>query len=253
MSELHIIDNGIGMNFEEVDNYWMRIATTNKALDNVSGIFGRPKTGSKGIGRFCCRRLGRQLRLITIGKKGKDLQKTDVTFPWDHFVAGSDVTEIDCPGERTNLATGQPGTTLVISNLAEEWSTRGYNYLKRQLSVLVANRGARREGFKEDPGFNITLEAPQFEGDVRDLRNDLMTAGWGIVKAYVNKKHHAVCELEALGIGRRIITSAHTFPNLDDVKLRIGILVDDKEQMKDTSILSLGTMRQYCQIGVECK
>lgn len=243
-SELHIIDNGTGMNFDDVDNYWMRIATTNKANNNISQVYGRPKTGSKGIGRFCCRRLGKKLELVTVGAKGKEYQKTEVAFPWDHFIAGTEVTEIDCPGERFTLNKGTTGTTLVISSLADEWSTLGYKYLKRQLAVLVANRGIRREGFKDDPGFSITLEAPQFEGDVRDLRNDLINAGWGTIKAYVNKKGQAVCELDALGVGRRTITSAQTFSMLGDVSLKVGILNEVKEQMRDPSVLSLGTLRQ---------
>lgn len=243
-SELHVIDNGTGMNFDEVDDYWMRIATTNKANNNISQDYGRPKTGSKGIGRFCCRRLGKKLELITIGKKGKEYQKTEVTFPWEHFVAGTEVTEINCPGERLTLDRGATGTTLIISNLADEWSTRGYNFLKKQLAVLVANRGTRREGFKEDAGFSITLEAPQFEGEVRDLRNDLINAGWGTIKAYLNKKGQAVCELDALGVGRRTITSAQTFSKLGDVSLKVGILHEVREDMRDPSVLSLGTLRQ---------
>lgn len=66
-SEIHIIDNGKGMNFEAVQNYWMRIATTNKETKNTSAVFGRPLTGAKGIGRFSCRRLGGHLELITKG------------------------------------------------------------------------------------------------------------------------------------------------------------------------------------------
>ncbi len=68
-SEIHILDDGIGMNFEAVQKYWMRIATTIKTKINVSPIYGRPRTGAKGIGRFCCRRLGTKLKLITIGSE----------------------------------------------------------------------------------------------------------------------------------------------------------------------------------------
>lgn len=42
-----ISDNGCGMTFSDVKNYWMRIATTNKVDDDVSVKYGRPKTGSK--------------------------------------------------------------------------------------------------------------------------------------------------------------------------------------------------------------
>src|SRR3990167_391505 len=244
LAELHIIDDGIGMNFDEVEKYWMRIATTNKVTNNLSPIFGRPKTGSKGIGRFCCRRLGKKLTLVTIGKINDEYQKTELIFTWDIFKPGTDVTKINCPGKRITLKNGQTGTTLIISELADEWNLKGYNILKRQLAVLVANRGTHRRGYKEDTGFNIILEAHQFEGEIRDLREDLINAGWGTLKAYVNKKHQAVCELNALEIGRKIITSKQTFPNLSDIALKIGILVDVKEQMRDASILTLGGLRQ---------
>lgn len=242
--QIHVIDNGTGMNFQEVENYWMRIATTDKAEKNVSTIYGRPRTGSKGIGRFCCRRLGRELELMTVGRKNGEYQKTEVIFPWNKFKPGTDVTEIDCPGEQSILPEGPTGTTLKINDLVDEWNTRGYEYLKRQLAILVANRGARRKGYVEDPGFNIILEAPQFEGELRNLREDLIKAGWGTLTAYVNKNHQAVCELSALGIRQKTIVSKEQYPHLNDISLKIGILVDDRKQLRDTSVLSLGVLRK---------
>jgi signal transduction histidine kinase len=232
------------MNFQEVENYWMRIATTDKVEKNTSTIYGRPRTGSKGIGRFCCRRLGRELKLITVGRSNGEYQKTEVTFPWIEFEPGTNVTEIDCPGEQSISTGGPTGTTLVITDLVGEWSTRGYEYLKRQLAVLVANRGTRRKGYVEDPGFNIILEAPQFEGELRNLREDLISAGWGTLAAYVNKNHQAVCELNALAIGKKTIVSKEQYPHLHDIKLKIGILVDDRRQLRDKSVLSLGVLRK---------
>lgn len=173
IDEIHIIDDGIGMNHYEVKNYWMRIATTNKIIKNNSPIYGRPRTGSKGFGRFCCRRLGLYLRLITIGKNTSELEKTDVIFDWKRkFKSGSDVTQIDCPGEQIRVNEKETGTTLIISDLAQEWNKRSYDYIKRKLAVLTANRGVKRRGFKEDPGFNIKIEAPQFKEDITDLRDE---------------------------------------------------------------------------------
>jgi HSP90 family molecular chaperone len=99
--EVTISDDGTGMTFDEVEKYWMRIATTNKVKNDASSVYGRPRTGSKGIGRFSCRRLGTKLVLETIAKnrEGK-LEKTEVTFPWDKFEAGSELTTIKCPGSR---------------------------------------------------------------------------------------------------------------------------------------------------------
>src|SRR5574341_1148594 len=152
----------------------MSIATTNKLLHDVSKKYGRPKTGSKGIGRFCCRRLGKKLVLKTAGKNASTIEMTEATFDWKVFKPGTKVTEINCQGKQDTTKGIKTGTTLIISDLTGEWTTRGYNYLKRHLSVLAANRGVRRKNFEEDPCFNVYLDAPSFEGEVRDLRSDLI-------------------------------------------------------------------------------
>ncbi len=244
IDEIRIIDDGSGMNFKEVQSYWMHIATTIKKSQDVSARYGRPKTGSKGIGRFCCRRLGKKLKLVTTGKRASTYEKTEVLFDWAAFKPGTKVTEISCQGEQHTKKGGYTGTTLIICDLVDEWTTGGYNYLKRQLAVLAANRGIWREGFEEDPGFNISIDAPGFEGEVRDLRSDLIKAGWGTVKAYINKSHKAVCELDALGIGRKKIISQRKYPKLSDIKMEIGIMVSERPQMRDTSILSKGTLSE---------
>ena len=60
-----VVDNGVGMTLEDVQRYWMKIATNNKAIDCISRRYGRYKSGAKGIGRFSCRRLGDSLELKT--------------------------------------------------------------------------------------------------------------------------------------------------------------------------------------------
>jgi signal transduction histidine kinase len=251
MSEIHIVDNGKGMNYHAVEKYWMRIATTNKEKSNVSSVYGRPLTGAKGIGRFSCRRLGGHLRLITAGTKNNnvtgiqpEVEQTIVDFPWTEFEPGQDVTDIECVGSRELEKESATGTTLIISDIAEEWNQRGWNVLKRQLSVLSANTGIKREEFEEDPGFTIRIIAPEFEGGVRDLREDFLNAGWGTLTATINKQHQAVCKLDALGIGHKTITSTTKFTHLKDVSLKLGIMVDDRSQMRDISTLSKGNLQQ---------
>lgn len=247
---IKIEDNGLGMSFEAVNKYWMRIATTNK-VSKVSKVFGRPQTGAKGIGRFSCRRLGSKLTLITNGTKQgnrlgkcKNIESTKVIFPWDDFKVGTDVTSIVCRGSQEVIKTGVTGTALIIEGIIDEWNNRSLNWLKRQLAVLVANTGAKREGFKEDLGFSLELIAPDFEEGVRDLREDLINAGWGTLTARINSKNQAVCELVAEGIGRRKITSSSVFKGLKDVKLRVGIMVDVKGKMRDVSVVSKQNLRK---------
>ncbi len=232
--EIKIIDDGFGMTLKEVRNYWMRIATTVKKENRISIRYGRPKTGSKGIGRFSCRRLGNQLELKTIGRnEDHQLEETEVSFPWGDFKAGTEVTKIECSGKTKIIEKGPTGTTLTITGgRVTEWKTRGYDYLKRQLAVLVANRGAKRDGYKEDPGFNIFLDVPQFEGKaVVDLREQLISAGWGTLTAKINDKGQAVCNLKALGIGQtKEYESNRIFKNLKGVTLELGIFLGRKKE-----------------------
>ena len=44
-SVVQVTDNGFGMTFGDVQNYWMRIATTHKTTQDASDRYGRPRTG----------------------------------------------------------------------------------------------------------------------------------------------------------------------------------------------------------------
>ena len=260
--QIVISDNGTGMNFDSIQKYWMRIATTNKAEQKVSKVFGRPLSGAKGIGRFSCRRLGAHLKIITCGTKegnriGKQpiIEKTIVEFPWTKFLPGEDITTIKCPGTQIPITNEITGTKLIISDVSDEWTNRGYNWLKRQLAVLAANRGAQRKGFIEDTGFNVRIISPGFEGGVEDIRSKLINAGWGTLTAKINKEHQAVCELDALGIGKRNIISSTRFDSLQDISLELAIIVDVKKQIRDHNILSLGTLEEILPLwgGVQVR
>ena len=246
--EIHIIDNGTGMTFDEVRGYWMRIATTHKVAQDVSKRFGRPRTGSKGIGRFSCRRLGPRLQLITTAVKGDRLERTHIDFDWSTFLPGKEISTVKCSGQRATLRNGNIGTTLVISGSeADEWSKRGYDFLKRQLAVLAASRGRKRRGFEEDPGFNVRLEAPGFNEDIHNLRDELLGAGWGDLTVKVNAKGAVQCTLRAQKIGEKSVTHPATFPNLAGVTARIGIMPANRDEMRNKEVLSKGTLSEILE------
>jgi HSP90 family molecular chaperone len=79
-AEIQIIDNGHGMSFQDLQDFWMRVATANKQKTTKSPRFGRPKTGSKGIGRFATQRLAEELVVNTTARvDGKRVESTEVT------------------------------------------------------------------------------------------------------------------------------------------------------------------------------
>ena len=244
-----VSDNGTGMTFQDVKKYWMRIATTNKALNNVSPQFGRPKTGSKGIGRFSCRRLGTTLELITTAKKNGRYETTQVKFNWKEYKPGTDVTKIICQGKTRTSKEGQTGTKLLINGGDDaEWNKRSWNALKRQMTTLVANRGTRRKRFKEDPGFSVQFIAPMFEDSLTvNLRDQLMNSGWGRLGIVVNKEGKLQCTLHAKKLGKKQITHTESFPELAGTSADIAILPDNRSQFRDTSVLSLGNLRSILE------
>jgi signal transduction histidine kinase len=254
---VEVRDNGHGMTRKAVHDYWMRIGTTNKEDDQYSPDFGRRRTGAKGIGRFACRRLGRVLDLETVAilpksgrpDTGEKYQCTRLSFRWIDFRPGSTVSTIPVYGSTEFQTEAQKGLRLSISDAqSDEWSYRGYAYLKRQLAALCANQGARRNGYKEDPGFQVYLTAPglQEEDETADLREQLMNAGWGTLIAHVDKEGRAVCTLVAKGIGKRSITSGPHFTNLTDVRLHLGIFPMENEWLRDKSVVSKSSVSELC-------
>ena len=243
--EIQVIDNGQGMTFEDVERYWMRIATTHKADQQVSTLYGRPRTGSKGIGRFSCRRLGTHLELVTTAKKDGSFERTEVVFDWLKFKPGREISKVTCPGHRRRLEDVNVGTALIISGSAtDEWRKRGYDFLKRQLAVLTANRGRKRSGFKEDPGFCVRLEAPGFNEVIANLRDELLTAGWGDLTVKVNSSGEVNCTLKALRIGEKTINYPQKIPSLAGTTARIGLMPDLRSEMRKRDVISKSTLSQ---------
>ncbi|MCX7428724.1 MAG: sensor histidine kinase [Planctomycetia bacterium] len=244
--EIHVIDNGVGMTLDDVKRYWMRIATTNKADDDTSGLFGRRKSGSKGIGRFSCRRLGSRLSLRTTAQLANGQYETSrLTISWDDYSPGSDVDKIECEGNSTRSSTGEMGTELEITGgKPDEWTQGGWRVLKRRLMLLVSNRGTRRKGYRNDPGFNVSLESPGFEeAEVVDQREQLMDAGWGRLTLKVDSRGKAHWELVAKRIGRKQLIMSERYPDICGTTADIAILPDKKSQFRDPKAVSIIDLR----------
>jgi signal transduction histidine kinase len=243
--EIQVIDNGTGMTFTEVDRYWMRIATAHKVDQHVSKRYGRARTGSKGIGRFSCRRLGARLELVTTAASNGRFERTVVAFDWLKFKPGKEISTVKCEGHKKNLDAAETGTTLIISGSPiDEWSKRGYDFVQRQLAVLAASRGRKRSGFEEDPGFNVRLEAPGFNEEISNLRERLLTAGWGDITVKVNASGEVSCTLHAQKIGEKTIRYPEKLPSLAGTTARIGIMAADRDEMRNKEVLSKGTLSE---------
>ena len=242
-----ISDDGVGMTFEQVKKYWMRIATTNKVQNNRSDKYGRPKSGAKGIGRFSCRRLGTRMEITTTAQLGlSKYETTEFAVDWLRFAPGTTLSSIIVECKRTKTSVGATGTRIKIwSAESALFDKRTQAYVRRNCAILVGNRGVARNGFVPDPGFNISLNFFGLEAAKEEnLRDQIFKAGWGYVLGRVDNKGFAKLTLDAMGLGQMEYVPTSRFPSLKGAALRIGALVLEKDQIRDANVISITTMRE---------
>jgi signal transduction histidine kinase len=185
---LYIIDNGIGMTDEVIENQWMKIGTDDK-LQNFKSERGRVKTGAKGIGRFALDRLGLYSEMQTVAQQtGKGALWSVNWSDFDQLgISISDVdaelSEIQNPDVKTSLLEQfqsakpiidcldaidfQSGTILKINPLKDRWDEQAIKSLFDNLEVLIPPQ--------EQPEFSVHLfskTAPDEFGQVNSAYYD---------------------------------------------------------------------------------
>ena len=161
-SSIIISDDGIGMNYNDIITKWLFVAYSEKKKRNQNKNFRdnikRNVAGSKGVGRFSCDRLGANLRLIT--KSINDNISNVIEIDWDRFEYDDSQEFINIPidytTEKADLIPFKSGTTLVITNLRENWDKTTLLKLKKSLMKLVCPDSEN----KDDP-FDIVFDVPE--------------------------------------------------------------------------------------------
>ena len=173
-----IADDGKGMSHSDILNKWLFIAYSAKRegtedddyRDHIRGP-RRPFAGAKGVGRFSCDRLGRQLLLYS-QSKGHPIQVLEIDWTqyendskqeFDTVEATiSQVQDFPLSLPKTD---GKSGTVLLITNLRSIWGREKLQKLKRELMKLISP-------FSDtSPDFEIELIAPdQKDSDEKDAK-----------------------------------------------------------------------------------
>lgn len=133
---LIIEDNGIGMDFKNLKNGFMRLSSTDKVHNPVSEKFNRKKAGKKGIGRFSTQRLGSKLTIITRKKEMSLALK--IVINWDSYKIDTDLSDIK--NEITYISWDveyKNGTQIIIENLRESWDNVEIRRVYRYISNLL--------------------------------------------------------------------------------------------------------------------
>lgn len=246
-AEIIIKDFGTGMNWNEVNNYWMRISTANKEDNPVSQKYGRKKSGSKGIGRLACQKLAHTVTIDTISQvTSSTAQVISFTVEWDDFIDGKDLIEVTCRSKRyeTNLSDVTLGTTIYLKNLKRSWTQGSYNSLQRQLSSLSIAQPVRRGNpYKEDPGFEILINANEFENDNYKLSEKVLDASWGRLTGEVLEDGTVNIEFDGKLIGKKTYLLPEKYPLLKSAKFDITYFSDLRKYRRNPSLVTQEQMK----------
>lgn len=175
-AKIIIKDNGKGMSLEDIKNKWLFVAysakkegTEDETFDYRDNIYQkRAFAGAKGIGRFSCDRLGREL-LLESTKKSSNSKTEQIFTDWKLFEKDLkeefvDVSVLHESKDKSDYGLAH-GTLLEISNLRSNWDRTKLLRLKRSLAKLINPKGD-----KKSQDFKIFLNVPEEED--RDIQTD---------------------------------------------------------------------------------
>ncbi|WP_049906318.1 ATP-binding protein [Halorubrum aidingense] len=253
-SEIRIRDDGTGMSLAEVRDDFMRIATTDKRENPESEKYGRERAGSKGIGRFACRRLAHVLELTTTAyiEADDEYERTSLTIPWRDYESNQEIDEVTFTPTVERIPVdgkAETGTTIGLRDLQDKWNQQDFNTLRRNVSTLAVvqptNRGPE---YEPDPGFEIRFDAPEFEDGKGTLSEQVHDASWGCLEGTLSENGEVSLSLDAKLIGNRTYSFNHPVDSLAGTEFKISYIpLDTKEHYRDSQTLSLGRAKEISE------
>jgi signal transduction histidine kinase len=238
---LEIIDNGLGMDRNQLIDGFMRLSSTEKLREPISPRYKRRRAGRKGIGRFAVERLGRRVQIITQKKEADKAYK--VAIDWADFGLGKELATIanriqEIPKRR------EEGTTLIIENLREEWPDDAIKEVYRYVAELTQpftlrdkRRGKKLHAtatkFASEPetDFKVVLKSKTKNEItvIADEQTEILSNALAVIEGYVDHEGFGYWSVvsEKLGINEPILSigreqddNKSPFLNLRDIDFR---------------------------------
>ena len=140
-----IEDDGDGMTFDIVKNYWMEPGTDNKEKklkkmieENIKSKLNRLPMGEKGIGRFGVHKLGNKVTLIT---RSENENEIFLSIDWsifnsNEYLADVSIDIIERSPTQLFLNNSPKGTRIIIENLKTSWTRGKVRDLQRAITSL---------------------------------------------------------------------------------------------------------------------
>lgn len=154
ITSIDIIDDGVGMNADEIINNWMIIGNSSKKNIKEKQVGGRIPIGEKGIGRFAINKIG---NLLTMTTKKEFSQCYQIVIDFKRFETNDNLSQIDFEikeVENEILNESGHGTILKIEELNEKWS---YDEISKVYDEILKLQSPFKN---EEDKFNVSFELP---------------------------------------------------------------------------------------------
>ncbi len=193
--KITIVDDGKGMNYDDLINKWLFVAYSAKKEGTEEDSYSyrdkikvkRAYAGAKGIGRFSCDRLGTNLYLETI--KEESNPRVEVLYTdWEKFEGNLNdefvnISVIHDTIPKSNYSKAK-GTVLEITNLRSEWDRDKLLKLKSALAKLVnPNTKSSEDSFR----INLVVDSEKKEDErLKEIGSKKKLSKEAIYKDIVN-------------------------------------------------------------------
>lgn len=152
--EIVVADNGVGMDAEDFERGFLRIAGRTKSeSDRRSPWFKRRFTGEKGIGRLAAHKLAKKLAVVSRKWNGRPRDElhafrassgVKATIEWEKVekletledVAKSDAVQVD-PLPKAETTNRSAGTRLNLTKLRQAWTKQSLNSFYEEVATLT--------------------------------------------------------------------------------------------------------------------
>lgn len=152
--EIVIADNGIGMDVDDFERGFLRIAGRTKVDSNRrSPWFKRRYTGEKGIGRLAAHKLAKKLAVVSRKWNGRPrddlhgfraLSGVKATIDWEHVekletlsdVGKSRAVQVEAL-PKAEITNRNSGTRLNLTKLRQAWTRRSLNLFYEEVATLT--------------------------------------------------------------------------------------------------------------------
>jgi signal transduction histidine kinase len=246
-----IRDDGKGMDYDDIINRWLFVAYSAKKegvedneLDKEEFKDYRDKisrnkffAGAKGIGRFSCDKLGKNLRLIT-KKITKDSNIEEIKVNWEDFEQDTNKEFVNISVEHNTLDhiiydNFRHGTILEITGLNSNWNREKKRNLKHSLEKLINPI----ESENSEYSFSVEIIDPNEKEDDKNEKLDRKKVN-GFVKNFVFEtlklktthistkitSNKIITELNDRGKKLYEIEEENTFDEIDDLTIKLFYL-----------------------------